>query len=104
MVTGEFDGVFKLFTTAELVIAAGALFNRLMIAALLFDLCVGVVPVEIQIYFIKIVNSCPFQCLFSDGFQFHFYATHLLDFVVNVSVIGLYQTLMCLYHLDYQTW
>lgn len=38
MVTGELDGVFKLFTTAELVIAAGALFNKLIIAALLFDL------------------------------------------------------------------
>lgn len=38
MVTGELDGVFKLFTTAELVIAAGALFNRLIIAALLLDL------------------------------------------------------------------
>lgn len=46
MVTGELDGVFKLFTTAELVIAAGALFNRLMIAALLFVLWFWGVPVS----------------------------------------------------------
>lgn len=44
MVTGELDGVFRLFTTAELVIAAGALFNRLIIAALLFDLRPCAVP------------------------------------------------------------
>lgn len=44
MVVGEFDDEFKLFTTAEFVIAAGALFKRLIIAALLFDLCVCVNP------------------------------------------------------------
>lgn len=85
MVTGEFDGVFKLFTTAELVIAAGALFNRLMIAALLFDLCVGVDPVETK--FVQIVNSCHFGAVVM-GFNFTPFATYLLDFVVNVSVTG----------------
>lgn len=33
----EFDADKVLFTTGELVIAAGALFNRLIIAALLLD-------------------------------------------------------------------
>lgn len=46
MVTGELDGVFKLFTTAELVIAAGALFNRLIIAALLLDLWACAIPMK----------------------------------------------------------
>ena len=48
MVTGELDGVFKLLTTAELVIAAGALFNRLIIAALLLVLLACVIPMIIQ--------------------------------------------------------
>lgn len=48
MDTGELDGVFRLFTTAELVIAAGALFNRLIIAALLFDLWPCAVPAFAQ--------------------------------------------------------
>lgn len=50
MVTGELDGVFKLFTTAELVIAAGALFNRLIIAALLLDLWACDIPRKSTIY------------------------------------------------------
>lgn len=45
-VIGELDGVlFMLFTTVELVIAAGALFNKLIIAALLFDLIGCTLPV-----------------------------------------------------------
>lgn len=44
MVTGDLDGVFKLFTTVELVIAAGALFKRLIIAELLLDLWICVIP------------------------------------------------------------
>lgn len=46
MVTGELDGVFKLFTTVELVIAAGALFNRLIIAALLLDFWGCAIPMK----------------------------------------------------------
>lgn len=46
-VIGEVDGVlFMLFTTVELVIAAGALFNKLIIAALLFVFIGWTLPVD----------------------------------------------------------
>lgn len=62
MVTGELDGVFKLFTTVELVIAAGALFNRLIIAALLWDLWVCAIPMKLKVYNVNEFYWHRFEC------------------------------------------
>lgn len=54
--TCEFEDVFRLFTTVELVIAAGALFNRLMIAALLFNFELDDVPGNRKRIFIIVIS------------------------------------------------